>query len=93
MLRRNETPGHCICRRSRRHRKMRDYTYRHKSIEDYNRYFDRWDDETLCNLAITLIHQADKGLFSYLKRVEQTFLEQGGIKERMSAARRETRGY
>lgn len=76
-----------------RHRKMRDYTYRHKSIEDYNRYFDRWDDETLCNLAITLIHQADKGLFSYLKRVEQTFLEQGGIKERMSAARRETRGY
>ena len=76
-----------------RHTKMRDYTYRHKRAEDYSRYYDRWDDETLCNLAITLIHQTDRGLYAYIKKIEQTFLEQGGIKERMSSARREARGY
>ncbi len=76
-----------------RHRKMRDYTYRHSDTESYSRYFSLWDAETLCNLAITLIHQADKGLYSYLKKVEQTFLAEGGIKERMSVARKKARGY
>ena len=73
--------------------KMREYTRHHTQTEHYSPYFERWDDETLCNLAITLIHQADKGIYSYLRKIEQTFLEQGGIKERMSSARRQSRGF
>ena len=76
-----------------RYRKMQNYTYHHHQSEEYSSFFERWDDETLCNLAITLIHQADRGIFSYLRKLEEAFLEHGGIKERMSSARREARGY
>ncbi len=34
-----------------------------------------------------------RDLLSYLKKVERTFLEEGGIKERMTAARKVVRGY
>lgn len=46
-------------------------------------------DETIANIAITLIHQCDvmiRGLIEWKKR---NFLEQGGIKEEMYRARKE----
>lgn len=76
-----------------RYKKMVSYCYDHQELEDYNRYFEIWDDETYCNTALTLLHQADKGLVNYLAKVEQSFLEEGGIKEKMSAARRKSRGF
>ncbi len=44
-------------------------------------------DETICNIAITLIHQADYLLRKYLEKLQQEFLQNGGIKEQMYKAR------
>lgn len=44
-------------------------------------------DETICNIAITLIHQADVLLRRYLDVTQKQFLEEGGIKEQMYKAR------
>ena len=38
-------------------------------------------------LVITLCHQTDKMMCAYLERLEKKFVEEGGIKERMHAAR------
>ncbi|MDE5930124.1 MAG: four helix bundle suffix domain-containing protein [Muribaculaceae bacterium] len=47
--------------------------------------------ETVANIAIILIHQADVLLFRLIERQKADFLKQGGIREQMSAARREYR--
>lgn len=44
-------------------------------------------DETICNIAITLIHQADLLIKKYIYRLEADFLQNGGIKEQMYKAR------
>ena len=44
-------------------------------------------DEELANLALTLCRQVDKMMTTYLEQLEKTFIEEGGIKERMTAAR------
>lgn len=50
-------------------------------------------DETVANIMVTQIHQMDAMLASSLKKVEAVFLKEGGIKEAMSRARRNSRGY
>lgn len=45
------------------------------------------NDETICNIAITLIHQTDMLLRNYIAKIQQDFLENGGIKEQMFKAR------
>ena len=49
------------------------------------------DDITLANIALVLIHQADFLLRRLLEKYKQDFLENGGIKEQMSQARRDWR--
>ena len=49
--------------------------------------------ETVANIAIVLINQCDYLLKRLIEAQKQQFLEQGGIKEQMSAARRNHRGY
>lgn len=44
-------------------------------------------DETICNIAITLIHQADVLLRKYIERLQTDFVQNGGIKEQMYKAR------
>ena len=44
-------------------------------------------DEEMANTAITLCHQTDKMMCAYIGRLERRFVEEGGIKERMYAAR------
>jgi four helix bundle suffix protein len=41
----------------------------------------------MANLLLTLCHQADKMMCSYIEKLEQRFVTEGGIKERMHAAR------
>ena len=41
----------------------------------------------MANIALTLCHMVDKMMTTYQKQLEQTFIEEGGIKERMTAAR------
>ena len=45
------------------------------------------DAEEMCNLLITLCHQTDKMMCAYIEHLEQRFITEGGIKERMYAAR------
>ena len=76
-----------------RYEQMVQYCYHHHDLQHYLPYYERWSIEEFCNVALTLLHQADRGLLSYMKKVEQTFLEEGGLREKMSAARRNVRGY
>jgi four helix bundle suffix protein len=48
-------------------------------------------DEELANMAICLCHQVDKALTSYIERKDREFTTEGGIRERMTAARLEQR--
>ena len=56
-------------------------------LSDYEPYFDRWTSEEMCNIAISLCRMVDKMLMTYQKRKENEFIKEGGIKERMTAAR------
>ena len=49
--------------------------------------------ETIANMAIILINQADYLLFKQLERLEKDFLKDGGFTERMSQMRKKNRGY
>ena len=49
--------------------------------------------ETIANMAIILIHQADYLLHKQLERLEQDFTNNGGFSERMMRVRKERRGY
>lgn len=53
----------------------------------YREAITKRNDETICNIAITLIHQADYLLRKYLEKLQQEFLQNGGIKEQMYKAR------
>ena len=53
----------------------------------YREAITKRSDETICNIAITLIYQADYLLRKYLEKLQQEFLRDGGIKEQMYKAR------
>lgn len=59
----------------------------HNSSADYMTLIKERNAETIANIAITLIHQEDVMLRKLLERLEKDFLEKGGIKEQMTAAR------
>lgn len=41
----------------------------------------------MANVALSLCHFVDRMMTNYEQRLEKTFVEEGGIKERMTAAR------
>jgi len=47
--------------------------------------------EVVANIAVCLVHQANYLLDQHLKRLEQDFLKEGGLRERMSSARIQVR--
>lgn len=59
----------------------------HNKVEDYQSFFSKWTDEEMANVALTLCHMVDKMMITYQKQQEETFVKEGGIKERMTAAR------
>ncbi len=66
--------------------KQKDRT--HKT---YKTYLAADDQELICNLLISLIHQTNFLLDRQLKTLEKQFLERGGLRERMFAARQTAR--
>ena len=58
-----------------------------RGVGDYKAFAERLTDEELANIALTLCHQTDKLMTSYLEKLEKRFVTEGGIKERMHAAR------
>ena len=59
----------------------------HNLLDDYEPYFNKWSNEEMCNIGITLCRMVDKMLMTYQKRKEKEFIKEGGIRERMAAAR------
>ena len=79
-----------LCKWDDRHPRFADmlaYCRTHNKLEDFSGMFSKASDEELANLALTLCRQVDKMMTTYLAQLEQTFIEEGGIKERMTAAR------
>lgn len=59
----------------------------HNVYADYAPYVERWSDEEFCNTALSLCHITDRMMCSYLDALQNRFVKEGGIKERMYAAR------
>ena len=76
---------------SRQCRNARAWCKEHSTPADYMRVCQLRNDIILANIALVLIHQTDFLLRRLLDRYKQEFLENGGIKEQMSHARRNWR--
>ena len=72
---------------SEKARQARQVCSRHNDTAYYRTAIAERSAETIANIAITLIHQEDVLLRKPLQRLEDDFVRQGGIKERMYAAR------
>lgn len=70
---------------------MQDFTKTHNTLSDYEPYFHRWSAEEMANIGLTLCYQVDVMMNRYLKTLEETFIKEGGVKERMHKARTEFR--
>lgn len=58
-----------------------------RSYETYRSYVESRPAEVVANIAICLIHQANYLLDRLMRQLEQEFLKEGGIRERMTKAR------
>jgi four helix bundle suffix protein len=58
-----------------------------ESYETYRTYMETRPSETLANIAICLIHQANYLLDQQIRRLEKDFLKKGGLRENMTRAR------
>ena len=70
-----------------RQQRLREFCHQHNDYADYEPLMGKMNDEEMANLALTLCHQTDKMMCSYIERLEERFVKEGGIKERMYAAR------
>lgn len=67
--------------------RLRDFCHSHNDFSDYAALLAKMNDEEMANLALTLCHQTDKMMCAYIEKLEERFVKEGGIKERMHAAR------
>ena len=58
-----------------------------QTYEDYREFVETRPPEVIANIALCLIHQANYLIDQQLRRLEKDFLEQGGLRERMTRAR------
>ncbi|HAD04779.1 MAG: four helix bundle protein [Desulfuromonadales bacterium GWD2_61_12] len=61
------------------------------SYDSYRVFVDTRPAEVVANIAICLIHQANYLLDRQLKGLEKVFLQEGGLRERMTKARLQAR--
>jgi four helix bundle suffix protein len=62
------------------------------TYEAYREFCETRPAETVANIAICLIHQTNYLLDRQIAQLEEVFVREGGLRERMSKARREYRG-
>lgn len=89
--------------RTRRHRQweegsaewsaMRELGKTHNDAAFFLQLCETRPPETIANMAIILINQADYLLFRQLERLEKDFVNQGGFSERMMRVRKQQRGF
>lgn len=70
-----------------RQQRLRVFCHSHNDFSDYEPLVAKMNDEEMANLLLTLCHQTDKMMCAYLEKLEHRFVTEGGIKERMHAAR------
>ena len=63
------------------------------SYEDFRPFVDTRPAHIVANILICLIHQANYLLDQQLHRLEQDFLQEGGLRERMTRARLSARAH
>ena len=71
----------------------RNFCLKNTDVKIFTEKCKSRSDETVANIMITLIKQMDAMLAKVLRSIELDFIEKGGIKEAMSRARRNARGY
>lgn len=62
-----------------------------QTYELYREFVETRSAEVVANIAICLIHQANFLIDQQLRRLEKDFLKEGGLRERMTRARLQTR--
>jgi len=67
--------------------KNKSFTISHTTYEAYREFVDTRSAEVVTNIAICLIHQANYLLNQQIRRLEQDFLKEGGLRERMTKYR------
>ncbi len=75
-----------------RYDKLLAYCRTHNDLADYERFFVQWTDEEMANTAISLCHMVDKAMTTFMEKRDREFVEEGGVRERMTAARLDMRG-
>ena len=78
-------------RQNPRFLKLREVCYTHNDTAYYSKLASLLNDEELCNLLVTLIHQTISMIGKLIELVKGDFLRKGGIKEQMLKARLEYR--
>lgn len=63
-----------------------------ESYATYRTYLETRPGDVVANIVICLIHQANYLLDQQIRQLEHAFLKEGGLRERMSKARRQARG-
>jgi len=61
-------------------------------FDDIREFAETRPGPVVANIALCLIHQANYLLDQQVRRLEQDFLKEGGLRERMTRARLESRG-
>lgn len=63
----------------------------HVTYETFREFVESRPPKIVSNIAICLIHQANYLLDQQIRRLEQDFLKEGGLRERITRARLESR--
>ena len=64
-----------------------------ESIETYREFLETRDEIVCANIILCHINQCNYLLDQQIRRLEQDFINQGGLRERMTQARKNKRGY
>lgn len=75
-----------------RYNRLREFCKAHSDNEDYSAFYQRWTDEEMANTAICLCHMVDRAMSTFIEGRDREFVTEGGIRERMTAARLDERG-
>lgn len=70
---------------------VRDFCKANNDSAFYREIAPKRDDNTICNLCITMIYQENFLLLRLIERAKKDFLEKGGIKEEMFRGRSQFR--
>lgn len=74
-----------------RFKDLHDFCRKHWKYEDYKDLLPKMNDEEMANMAICLCHQVDAAMNKYIEKKDREFTTEGGVRERMTAARLDQR--